>query len=155
MRYIDLDGVLADLNSWLKSIDMDGVEKEEAFNRIALEHYDRIFAESEPIKKNFKLLDGDYRILTALPHPQNYFKYGQKMGLKVNEIARRHSILYKNKLEWCASQGIYRENVIIVPARKLKQYYCRPSDFLFDDSRQTIKEWELMGGIGVLIEPSH
>ena len=155
MKYIDLDGVLADLDSWLRTIDIEGVEKEEAFNRIAIEHYDRIFAESSPIIENFRLLEGDYRILTTLPHPQNYFRYGAKFGLKIDEIAKRRIQMYKNKLEWCVAHNIPRENVIIVEARKLKQCFCVPGDFLYDDSRQTIKEWDFAGGIGVLMEPSH
>lgn len=155
MKYIDLDGVLADLNSWLIAIDPKGVTHTQVFNRIAIEFYDRIFAESEPIYDNFNLVSGEYRILTALPHPQNYFRFGLEMGLKPEEVARRHSILYKNKLEWCVAHNIPRENIIVVEARKLKQLYCKPGDSLYDDSRQTIAEWDLMGGIGVLIEPSH
>lgn len=152
MKYIDLDGVLADLKGWLLEIDPQALEVEENFFRIALEKYDRIFLESEPIRENFRLVEGEYRILTALPHPQNYFKHGIKLGLKVEEIARRHSVLFRNKLLWCVEHGIPAQNVIIVEARKLKQAFARPADTLYDDSEKTIQEWNAVGALGILVK---
>ena len=156
MKYIDLDGVLANLNEWLVSVNPKGVYNEKTFNEIALKHYDKLFLESKPIRENFKLVEGDYRILTALPNLKNYIRYGLKMGLDLPEIIDRHNQLYRNKILWCEANGILASNVIVVEARKLKSSYANclsGVNVLYDDSPHTIKEWEAAGGIGVLIKP--
>ena len=155
MIYIDLDGVLADLNKWILSIDKNAITDTKAFNLLALNHYERLFMESEPIEENFKLIpkDDEYRILTALPHPQNFFKYGLQEGLFLLEIAGRYATLHTNKITWCVNHGIPASNVIIVPIRRLKQNYCRNNtDILYDDSTKTIKERIEKGGDGRLVE---
>ena len=125
---------------------------EKAFNTIAVEQYEIMFAESERIEENFALLQGDYRILTALPHQQNFFKYGTLLGFDSQELAKRYNQLYINKLQWCIKQGIPADRVIIVPARKLKQQFCiSPCDVLYDDSLPTIREWRQKGGTGFVV----
>lgn len=155
MIYIDLDGVLADLDGWLEDkMPVNPTPKlaERAFNTIAVEQYEVMFTQSKRIEENFALLAGDYRILTALPHQQNFFKYGAQLGFDGQELARRYNQLYANKLHWCIKQGIPADRVIIVPARKLKQQFCiNPEDTLYDDSLPTIREWRAKGGIGFVV----
>lgn len=152
MKYIDLDGVLVNLDKWLINIDSNGAKDEKTFNEIAIKYYDKLFIDSEPILDNFKLLNGEYRILSALPNIKNYLKYGLAMGLDYCDIINRHNILYNNKIEWCKKYNIIISNVIIVEARKLKSNYALSSDdILYDDSIKNIEEWEQAGGTGILV----
>lgn len=155
MKYVDLDGVLADLDGWLKSIDREeAITNTDMFMETAMYYYDRMFLELEPIENNIdKYLVGDYRILTSLPHPANFFRYGDMEQISVSEVAERYARLHANKLAWCEDKYIPLDRVIVVPVRKLKISYCKgKDDILYDDSNKTIKDWIAKGGIGKLVK---
>jgi 5'(3')-deoxyribonucleotidase len=72
----------------------------------------------------------DFRILTGLP------AYGFDKA-------------EKEKKQWLKNQyGI--ENGVICCLSKDKQNYGAPKDILIDDRENNIKNWEAMGGIGIL-----
>lgn len=140
MIYIDLDGVLANWEKWMSEIDENWDCSREYANKIIEERYKDCFKDSEVISENLKLIpeDGDFRILTARPY--------------IPELNRsKHCRLLKNKIEFCKKLGIPPHKVITVNAPSEKLVYCEEGDILYDDNPNTIKEWNKLGGIGILI----
>ena len=152
MVYIDLDGVLADLSGWITKIDPKGLSEQEVFFRIARDYNREIFLDSEAIRFNFRLLYGDYRILSALPNEPEFIRYGIKAGYNPVELSKMFLRFYRNKMLWCREHGIPESRIILVPTRKHKFMYCRCADLLYDDDPDTIAEWNKSGGVGVLVE---
>lgn len=152
MIYIDLDGVLADLGSWICNITPLGLTVQEEFHGIARKYHKEIFLESKRIRANFNLLRGDYRILSALPNEPEFLRYGIKAGENPVELSKKFLGFYRNKLLWCKEHGIPENRVILVPTRKHKLLYCRRGDVLYDDNPDTIARWSECGGLGILID---
>lgn len=154
MIYIDLDGVLADLDGWIAERDPAAVKGEREFNLFALHNYKTTFLESPLISKNLELIYyKDYRILSALPKPENFFKYAEEVRIDRKEVIRRYQHLMRNKLNWIAKQGLKVENAIIVFGSHLKAAYCQSSeDILYDDFQKNVDAWNAAGGKGILIK---
>lgn len=145
MRYVDLDGVLADLDSWLLEKNPNALHCNEVYRTIA-ENYKACFLESKPIEQNFYLLEGEYRILTSLPKTKRLIQF-LELGM-IDEVLRT---LYNNKLEWCSKYNIPLTNVIICLSSEDKLKYCTKEDILYDDYLKTVQEWNRIGK-GVYIE---
>ena len=147
MRYIDLDGVLADLEyaMWQKS--KTCIDNPVEFLEICECRCNEVFRDSPLIESNLNLLYGDYRILTSLPNMDRFFAVNGYTPL----AQKAYDILRYNKLLWCQSIGIPRENIIILTDRSQKKWYSNPNHTLYDDNAKTIEEWQKGGGNGVLI----
>ena len=145
MKYIDLDGVLANLQKWCYEIDNTSFDSNENFVNFALNHLDEIFLKSEPIEENFRFLKGEYRILTSLPSIK-YFKIPQ------DELQVVITKLKHNKIEWCKNYNIPIKNVIITNSPSEKLLYCNSNDILYDDYQRNIDKWNSKGGKGKLVE---
>lgn len=145
MKYIDLDGVLANLQKWCYEIDNECFDSNEKFVNFTLSHLDEIFLKSEPIEHNFKLLEGEYRILTSLPSIK-YFKIPQ------DELQVIITKLKYNKVEWCRKHNIEVKNIIITNSPSEKLLYCNEGDLLYDDHQKNLDKWISKGGIGKLVE---
>lgn len=154
MIYIDLDGVLADLDGWIAERCLAATKDEREFNLFALHNYKTTFLESPLISKNLELIYyKDYRILSALPKPENFFKYAKEVGMPHKEVIRRYQHLMRNKLNWISKNGLKVENAIIVFGSGLKSAYCQsPEDILYDDYQKNVDEWNAAGGKGILIK---
>jgi len=142
--YVDMDGVLCD---FLKRFhEIYGVEPERDYpsKNAAKEVYKKQFKEF--IKdKNFETLDPmpDYdlamdflcsveneyeiQLLTSCAKP----KYMDDISLQ------KHIWLKKHDIHW---------PVIIVPGKKLKQYYATPVSLLIDDTLSNVIQWRDRGG---------
>lgn len=145
MKYIDLDDVLANLQKWCYNIDNECFDSNDNFINFTLKNLNEMFLKSEPLENNFKLLTGEYRILTSLPS----IKY---FNLTPDDLQTVISKLKHNKIEWCKQHGIKIKNVIITNSPSEKMLYCLKNDILFDDNPKNINKWILNGGKGKLIK---
>lgn len=153
MIYIDLDGVLSDLDGYISSYEIEATQIPAKFFEFAVAHYKELFREPRIIRENLDILPDrqDYRILSALPNYEGIFKVTQSHQLTA-EILREFR---KAKIEWCFEKlGIPAEKVIIVSSWREKCFYAKPGDTLYDDKSKTIELWEKSGGIGKLVKGS-
>lgn len=145
MRYIDLDGVLADLDSWLLEKNPGALHCKEVYKTI-VDNYKTCFLESKPIEENFSLLEGDYRILTSLPRMSEIIRLAG-----IENFDSIYRTLYSNKLKWCLKHNIPLSRVIICLNSEDKLRFCSKDDELFDDYYKTVQEWNKIGK-GIYIE---
>ena len=151
MIYIDLDGVLADLETYMVSKDPKAVEYEIDFFRLAASDK-RFFLDSPVIEKNLGLLKkGEFRILSSLPCMAKFIRVSKDLGFSHNKIQKCYARWADNKLEFCEKLGIPRSSVILVSSPKEKLRYCQVGDTLYDDRADTIEKWSALGGIGILV----
>lgn len=152
MVYIDLDGVLADLEAYLVSKNPRAAEYELDFLKLATSD-PNFFLDSPVIEENLKLLEvNDFRILSSLPCLAKFIKCSKELDFNHNRIQKCYAKWSENKLKFCEKLGIPRHNVILVNSPKEKVRYCQPGDVLYDDRLDTIEKWNAAGGKGVLIE---
>lgn len=149
MFYIDLDGVMADFDSWaktrLKSHDQD------AYMEMFVEHYMDCFKDLEPIQEGLDLIQWmrrDACILTAMPNHSEFLDTGHMMGYTTSELERRYEVMRRNKLNW-VMKYVGDVPVIIVPSRKDKLNFAK-GNVLVDDYLKNVQDWEAHGGKGVL-----
>ena len=150
MIYIDLDGVLADLEAYLVSKDPKAAEYEIDFFRLASS--DKcFFLDSPVIEENLKLLRGEFRILSSLPCLAKFMRVSGDLDFSHNRIQKCYVRWADNKIQFCEKLGIPRHNVILVNSPKEKLRYCVPGDVLYDDRADTIEKWNALGGSGILV----
>lgn len=147
MIYIDLDGVLADLEASMFRHSRTCIYDDVEFLQICKRECRSVFLDSPFIEKNRWRLTGNYRILTTLPGLDRY--------LEINgyskETLESYEILRKNKLTWCKKHNIPVDRVIVLTHRNQKIEYCRKGDILYDDYEKNIADWEAAGGWGILV----
>ena len=146
--YLDMDGVLADFERgvWeicqIKAPSQDGNRNQEEDDimweaiRRADHFYDRL--ELMPgAKEMFDRIAGKYgdrcEILTGIPR--------EERGIVTAE---------QDKIDWTRRMLSEKVKVNLV-CRKHKQNYCTgPESVLIDDREKTIREWQKLGGTGIL-----
>lgn len=150
MIYFDLDGVLADYDSFVRSLIYPSYSRAEAqaevsdSTRAAVKEqhlaYGLSFFDSfPPIEAGFTALrlakdywgSNNIRILTATGHFNT-------------------ALVIKQKLAFCLDHGIPSSHVITVGNGIDKAFYAQPYDVLIDDSEKNIEAWIESGGIGLL-----
>lgn len=142
--YVDLDGVLCDFLKRFKELygvepERDYPSKNKAKDAYKQQFKDFIagdnFATLDPMPdydlamKFLRGIENDYdmKLLSSTAKP----KY-------MEEVARQKHLWLKNHdIHW---------PVILVPGKKLKQYYARPDSVLIDDTLSNIIEWRDRGG---------
>lgn len=148
MIYIDLDGVLADLDKYVLNEIPEFTR--EGFLKLCYDKSHEMFLESpvaEYAKEFFKEFS-HFRILTALPELDEYLKYNQHA-----DVLERYFQLKHNKIMFCKEKlNINPENVIIVNTRKEKSYYADESSILFDDYIKNVNDFTNAGGTGVQVD---
>ena len=140
MIYIDIDGVLADSDGYLKSIDPEALTDTHKLFKTIFKNYQTVFLKSKPLV-DLSFLDklDDYMLLTALPNKQNIASF-------TDDVDEVMSTLSKNKMAW-VNEHIGDCKLAIVDSRMDKIKYCQSSnDVLIDDSTSTGKRWKEKGG---------
>ena len=156
MVYIDLDGVLADVEKRIYQIGgLKAIEDPSTFIRICAEHSDKIFRDSEVITENICLFKykKDFRILSSLPHLNKFLRYNQEY-YDTETISKKYSQLRENKFAWLEEKlHIHPSKLILVNDSNEKLLYCQSEqDILFDDYYKTINKWREKGGQAHLVE---
>lgn len=150
MVYIDLDGVMADFDSWARE-HLAG-DDQQAYMEMFVEHYKDCFKSLEPIQEGLALLSSMDRkeacILTAMPNHTEFLETGTMLGYSISELERRYDVMRNNKLSW-VMKYIGDIPVLIVPSRKDKVRYAR-GNILVDDYIKNIDDWNSNGGRGIL-----
>ena len=143
MIYIDMDGVLADFEGYVKSREPNVTP--ESYCRVVVQDYKEAFLISRPIKENLYLLEGEYRLLSSLPKVSKMLEY-----CSLEDIDIILETLRENKLKFAERLGVRRENVIILNDSSEKKLYAK-GNILYDDFPRNIDEWISAGGIGILV----
>ena len=144
MIYLDIDGVLADLEQWVYKVDST-FKKEDWFDssrvdKVFKENVNTVFLDS-PRTRYFDYLKSVYdtndcKLLTSAG---NWW------------TDEEFEIVSNNKIKWCMSNGFDANDVIIVKAADEKLAYCNEGDVIYDDRRKTIENWNKKGGCGIYI----
>ena len=147
--YIDMDGVIADFHSWMKSYIPDINESMwKESNRpwkIMEENYKEVYLNLEPLhfldyaNYLYSNLD-DVKFLTAIPHSW--------WDTSKGEIAKL------NKTEWLNKyiNNFNEEDVIFSKGAGDKLRYVERGAVLYDDRTDTVEKWNAAGGIGILVK---
>lgn len=143
MIYIDIDGVLADSDGFLATLDPQALKDTHRLFKTIYKNYTRVFKESKPLVdlsflKNLK----EFTLLTALPNSRNIDSFA------VDEVETKSIMktLEDNKKQWVA-QHIGDCNLIILELRADKSKFCKSKDdILIDDNKDTGKRWKAAGG---------
>lgn len=147
--YIDMDGVIADFHSWMKSyipdIDESMWKGSGGPWKVMEENYKEVYLNFKPLHllshmdHLYNHLD-DVKFLTALPHSW--------WDTPKGEIAKL------NKTAWLTKHiNNFNENdVIFSCGANDKIKYVEPNAVLYDDREDTIEKWNAAGGIGILVK---
>jgi len=142
--FIDMDGVLCDFIK--RFYELYGVKPEQ--------DYPSKNAAKEVYKKQFKefIKDGNFATLDPMPDFDLAMEFLCSIENKyeirlltssakpkyMDDISlQKHIWLKKHDIHW---------PVIIVPGKKLKQYYATPDSLLIDDTLSNIVQWRDRGG---------
>lgn len=144
MLYIDIDGVLADSDGYLKKLDPRSETDTHIMFKTFARNADKVFLNSEPlvdlsVLKTFP----EFKLLTALPNRSNIDSFCAN-DMETEVI---FSKFVRNKETW-VKQHIGDCELIIIPVAADKAKYCKSSkDVLIDDSDKNRKKWIAAGGI--------
>ena len=160
MTFIDLDGVLADLEKWCIELEPTVFDTRANFHKFASKHYKQLFLESSVITDNLHIFDKHknkgFRVLTALPDLDSFIKHNIE-EYNLDTLLEMHRTFKENKLAWLYNKlNIPPYNVLCVNNSNEKQLYCiNKEDTLYDDYEKNIEEWNQKGGNGILVEYKH
>lgn len=141
--YVDLDGVLADLTSYIEQLlgvklhtqsDGNWANDDEIWDRIREIPGEPNFDQLKPLP--------DAMVLWNFVKPYNPHIL-TATGYPVAENARK-------KRAWVQKHLTGYEDIITVEKSKLKAQYASPTSILIDDRTKSIRPWKQAGGIGVL-----
>jgi hypothetical protein len=137
--YIDIDGVLADLNSFIRSHKLD-INNKEKFFKYMIEYK-------------------AFRLLKPLPHDYliDYLKDVKNVipNLKVSilgSIGREDNTpLIDDKLYWLENNINFKfDEIIFVPRKEVKQIYADKKSVLIDDTESNVVGFILSKGKAIL-----
>ena len=144
MLYIDIDGVLANTDEYIYSLDPRSRDDFHLFFKTIYKHADKVFRDSSMLvsKEDLSRIKEPYCLLTALPNRRKLDSFCECEDELYNLI----ETLSNNKEHW-VRKNIGDARLIIVDSRKSKLAYCLTSnDTLIDDSKSTCKGWINKGG---------
>jgi 5'(3')-deoxyribonucleotidase len=142
--YLDMDGVVADFNSYVESI-------------VKYRHdQDMVWSDAEWSKvRDRPRLYRDLAKTTEADELVNYCReYATQHGYELRfltAVPRKNDMMFAfyDKVIW-AEQYFPNIPVMFGPFSHNKQEHCRPGDILIDDRTSNITEWRAAGGHGIL-----
>lgn len=144
MLYIDIDGVLADSDGYVASLEPRSVSDTHILFKTLARNYETVFINSKPLI-DLKLLEniGEFKLLSALPNRSNIDSFYEDS----NQVDKVFSKYVENKKAW-VKKHIGDCELIITNTASEKSKYCKSSkDVLIDDSDKNRKKWVAAGGI--------
>ena len=138
--YLDLDGVLANMEGYLQEHYGDKWKEEiekPNWGDVGASHQ-RIYSKLEPMPdahqlvKDLRFWFDDIRILTAIPKRAHF----------------PHAV--NDKRDWVHKHFGSDMKVHFGPYAYDKQFHCQPGDYLIDDMKINIEQWNAVGGYGIL-----
>ena len=143
MIYIDIDGVLADSDGYLKSLNAKALDDTHLLFKTIYKNYNNVFRYSKPLIDLNELKELEqFTLLSALPNKSNIDSFTED-GENVDAIM---TTLEENKKFWIA-ENIGECNYKIVNGGAEKSKFCQsPDDILIDDSSSNGKKWQAKGG---------
>lgn len=141
MIYIDIDGVLADSDGYLKTQNPEALKDTHTLFKTIYKYHETAFKESQPLV-DLKFLEklSDFTLLTAMPNKSNIDSFTDDIDSVMN-------IIENNKREW-VKKHIGDCKLIILYQRTDKSKFCKCNqDVLIDDNKDTGKRWKTKGGL--------
>jgi|TARA_B110000908_G_scaffold57571_1_gene70185 hypothetical protein len=147
--YIDMDGVIADFSSWMKShipdIDEDMWRGTDKPWNVMKENYKEVYLNLKPLHllshANYMYNNLEHvKFLTAIPHSWWDTHEGEIAKLNKTTWLNQHINNFKD------------EDVIFTAGAKDKVKYANESSVLYDDREDTIQAWNAAGGIGIHVK---
>lgn len=149
MIYVDMDGVIADFEGWIKTFIPDITEEDWKNTRkpwvVLEENYMTAYRDLQPLDliSHFNNLYNNVEnvvFLTALP--SGWYE------------TEKWEIGCHNKRAWLADHiDNFRFNdVIFTKTAREKIDYVKPRHVLYDDREDTLKHWRDNGGIGIHVK---
>ena len=147
MIYIDMDGVIADFEGWMKTHIPDINESMWKTSRpwkVMEDNYKDVYLDLKPLhllehmSHLYNSLD-NVKFLTAIPHAWWDTPKGSYAKL--------------NKTEWLQKHinNFNINDVIFTAGAMQKIQYVEPGAVLYDDREDTIEAWNKAGGTGILV----
>ena len=138
--YVDLDGVLANMEGYVRAHFGDNwkAEIEKPNWGLVGDIHQRLYRDLHPMEDAHTLWNflnetyHDVQVLTAIPK-RAHFPYA------VND-----------KREWVHKHFGKNVKVNFGPYAYDKQFHCKPGDILIDDMQINIDQWNAVGGYGIL-----
>lgn len=143
MIYLDLDGVLADFNGYIETVNPGCLDSAEETTKTIIKYHKECFRKSEILKENVLLLKDildskNFMILTALP--------SRKRDIPEDIV----EVLRKNKIFWCKKYlNIDEDKIIVTRGVKEKFLHLKEGDTLCDDNLSIIKQCKKLGINGI------
>ena len=137
--YVDMDGVLCDYTK--RFVELFGMEPER--------DYPSKNKAKEAYKQQFKefIANGNFATLDPMPDFDLAMEFLNSIEndytIKLLTSTAKEKYLpevTKQKHLWLKNHNI-KWQVILVPGKKLKQYYARPDSLLIDDTLSNVIEW--------------
>lgn len=138
--YVDLDGVLADMESYLWSRYGYNWRKE-----IEKPNWGSIAVLDQRIYRDLPIMQGALDLMTYL----NETYYDVEVLTAIPKRALFPEAV-NDKRDWVYKHIDPNMKVNFGPYAQDKQYWCKPSDILIDDMEINIEQWRNKGGIGIL-----
>ena len=144
MLYIDIDGVLADSDGYLATLEPRIVSDTHLLFKTLANNSETVFLKSKPlVDLSFLNNVDEFVLLTALPNRANIASFIETD----NDVEKVFSNYKANKRAW-VKENIGDCEVIITEAAASKADYCKSSkDILIDDSDKNRKKWVAKGGL--------
>ena len=147
--YIDMDGVIADFESWIKTILPDITEDDWRYSKGPWEVMD----------DNSDIVYRDLAPLHLLSH-MNYLYNNLDNVVFLSAIpyqwcgTDKWDKAISNKLHWLNNniENFKSTDAIFTKGASDKLNYLIPGDVLYDDREDTITKWNAAGGIGINVK---
>ena len=144
MLYFDIDGVLADSDGYLATLEPRITSDTHLLFKTLARNSNTVFLKSKPLI-DLSVLSKleEYTLLTALPNRANIASFFESE----NDVEKVFLNYKANKRTW-VKEHIGDCELIITEAAADKSIYCKSSrDILIDDSDKNRKKWAAKGGL--------
>lgn len=140
--FVDLDGVLADLKSYVEGVIGQPIKTQSDGNWANDEEiWDQLRAQDEPHFNRLPLLPDAMKLW-------NYVKpYNPHVLTATGYPVDRNS---KMKQEWVFKHLTGYDQIHMVPASRMKAQFAEPTHILIDDRTKSTRPWKQAGGIAIL-----